>query len=154
MEGAVSQPSELLFTFVEERVSARAKLLWGLAPETCSRVCSVLPSRRNAHHAIYSGSECVQVLENLIRCKLENATSSVSKGQVGFTWMAAGSSYGVDEDFAEICWFYDIDAAPRMWEGPVEVNIFAEFLSPAEDFFAVSRRMRREGVKPLQIEAV
>ena len=82
----------------------------------------------------------------------ENATSCVAKGQIGFTWMEAGSSYGVLEDFAEVCWFYDYDAQPRMWEGPVEVNIFAEIEEPHDDFFVTCKRMRREGVKPFRIE--
>ncbi|QEG35147.1 DUF3830 family protein [Bythopirellula goksoeyrii] len=150
----MNQPAALLFTFFEEQAAARANLLWEVAPKTCSEVCNVLPSVGKSHHGIYSGSECVQILETLIRVDPENATSSVSKGQVGFTWMAAGSVYGVEEDFAEICWFYDIDAEPRMWGGPFEVNIFAEFSSDADDFFAVCRRMRREGVKPLRIEKV
>jgi hypothetical protein len=39
-----------------------------------------------------------------------------------------------------------------MWEGPVEVNIFAEIREPALEFYAMCRRMRREGVKPIWIE--
>lgn len=150
----MNQPAELLFTFVEEQAAARAKLLWDKAPNTCREVCSILPSEGKSHHGIYSGSECVQILDRMIRIDPENATSSVTKGQVGFAWMAAGSVHGVEKDFAEICWFYDIDAEPRMWGGPFEVNIFAEFTSDAEDFFSVCRCMRREGVKPLRIEKV
>jgi len=107
-----------------------------------------------SHHGIYSGSECVFLLDRVLRLPAENATSKVRKGDVAFTWMAAGSAYGVGKDFAEICWFYDLDAEPRMWEGPVPVNVFARIVPPAEDFFAVCYRMRREGVKPLTVEFV
>jgi hypothetical protein len=34
----------------------------------------------------------------------------------------------------------------------VNVNIFAEIREPADEFYAMCRRMRREGVKPFQIE--
>ena len=96
-----------------------------------------------AHHGIYSGSECVYLLPDVVRLDREHATSDVRKGQVGFAWMAAGSAYGVTADFAEICWFDDLDAQPRMWEGPVEVNVFAEICEPADEFYAVCQIIER-----------
>ena len=145
-------PKAIRLTFVEDAAAADAVLLWDKAPITCAAVVGLLPVRGTAHHAIYSGSECVQLLDDVPRIAHENATADVGKGQVAFTWMEAGSAYGVDRDFAEICWFYDIDAQPRMWEGVVEVNIFAEIIGDATAFYDVCRRMRREGVKPLNIE--
>lgn len=139
--------------FIESGVSARVKLLWDRAPMTCAAIAALLPIEGQAHHAIYSGSECVQLLKEVPRICRENSTSNVKKCEVAFTWMAAGSAYGVDQDFAEVCWFYDIDAQPRMWEGVVEVNVFGEIIGEADDFFAMCRRMRREGIKPLRIEA-
>lgn len=127
-------------------------MLWNEAPRTCEAIAALLPLAGTAHHAIYSGSECVLVLPRELRIEAENASSKVTRVDVGFTWMAAGSSYGVDREFAEICWFYDIDAEPRMWEGPVAVNIFARIVEPAGPFYAVCRRMRREGVKPFGLE--
>ena len=124
-----TRPTAIRLTFVDEGSSARANLLWDKAPATCA--AGPTPASET---------------------KAE-ATSKVAQGHVGFTWMAAGSSYSVSKDFAEICWFYDIDAQPRMWEGPVEVNIFAEIQEPSSDFYEVCRRMRREGVKVLQVEA-
>lgn len=138
--------------FVDCGVSVLAKLLWDRAPNTCAEVTKLLPSQGPAHHAIYSGSECVHLLNQTLRLESESATSKVAKGQVAFAWMAAGSSYGVDKDFSEICWFYDIDAEPRMWEGPVAVSVFAEICEPADEFYAVCRRMRREGQKLFRIE--
>jgi len=94
------------------------------------------------------------LLDKVLRLDPENASSNVSRGDVAFTWMAAGSSYGVNNDFSEICWFYDIDAQPRMSEGPVAVNIFARIVEPAMEFYAVCHRMRRDGIKPLKIESI
>jgi len=145
-------PDTLLLRFVDEAAAALVKLLWEQAPATCDAILDLLPTQGTAHHGIYSGSECVYLLPNVVRLDDEHATSEVRKGQVGFTWMAAGSAYGVDADFAEICWFYDLDAKPRMWEGPVAVNIFGQIVEPADDFYAVCFRMRREGAKPLVME--
>jgi hypothetical protein len=149
----MNRPSAIRLTFVECGATAQATLLWERAPVTCDAIVNLLPVAGRAHHAIYSGSECVQLLNQIPRIDPENATANVTKGQVAFTWMTAGSSYGVDRDFAEICWFYDLDVQPRMWEGVIEVNVFAEIVGEAAEFYAVCRRMRREGVKPLRIEA-
>jgi hypothetical protein len=73
---------------------------------------------------------------------------------VGFTWFDAGSSHGVTEAFAEVCWFYDNDARPSMHEGPAPVSIFARFVGDTRDFYAACRRMRREGTKAMVIESV
>ena len=148
----MSRPTHILLGFPEEAASARARLLWDDAPVTCEALAAALPVRGQSHHAIYSGSECVLLLPDVLRLAKENATSDVKRGQVAFTWMEAGAAYGVEHDFAEVCWFYDIDAQPRMWGGEVEVNVFAEIEEPAEDFYRVCFRMRREGVKPCGIE--
>jgi len=139
-------------SFPDEQVSAVAELLWDEAPQTCESIAGLMPLFGRTHHAIYSGSECVLLLDAVLRLEKENATSTVSRGDIGFAWMAAGSSYGVRNDFAEICWFYDLDAAPRMWEGPVTVNLFARIVEPADEFYAVCHRMRREGTKLMGIE--
>jgi hypothetical protein len=146
--------SALRITFIAEDVSGVVRLLWDEAPRTCRAVADLIPIEGEAHQAIYSGSESVLVLPRLIRVEAENASSQVTTGDVGFAWFAAGSAYGVVRDFAEICWFYDRDAQPRMWEGPVAVSIFGRVDQPADDFFEMSRRMRREGVKAVRVEAV
>lgn len=150
----MSRPNTIRLSFRDEEASAEARLLWREAPRTCEAIVAALPFSGETHHAIYSGSECVLLLDQVLRLPKENATSKTRRGDVAFTWMAAGSAYGVDEDFAEVCWFYDIDAEPRMWEGPVAVNIFARIVEPADAFYAVCRRMRREGMKPFAVEAV
>jgi hypothetical protein len=147
----MTRPEAIRLTFPEEGAAASARLLWDLAPATCAAVVALLPTRGQSHHAIYSGSECVFLLPELVRIPPENATSNVRKGQVAFTWMAAGAAYGVHQDFAEVCWFYDLDAEPRMWGGPVPVSIFAEIEGPAEDFYAACFRMRRAGAKPFEL---
>jgi hypothetical protein len=143
---------KIRLTFQTEGVSAIAELLEEAAPKTCTAIWEALPIRGEAHHAIYSGSEAVLLLPEMVRVEPEHATADVSTGDVGYAWFLPGSSKTVDSEFSEICWFYNWDARPSMWEGPVPVNIFARITANAEPFFGVCWRMRREGVKPLLIE--
>lgn len=149
-----SRLSRLRLCFEDAGAEAQAELLWDKAAVTCAAVAAQLPIRGLVHQAIYSGSESVMRLPNLLKLDKENATWDVKRGDLAFAWLAAGSSYKVTEDFAELCWFYDHDARPSMWEGPVAVNVFARIVEPAEAFYAVCRRIRREGVKPILVEAV
>jgi hypothetical protein len=139
-------------SFPAEGVAAVAELLEQAAPRTSEAVWRALPVAGMAHHAVYSGSEGVLLLPDVLRVDPENATSDVATGDVAFTWFAAGSAYGVDADFAEICWFYAEDARPSMHGGAAPVSVFARIAGDAAGFYAVCRRMRREGIKPLAVE--
>jgi Protein of unknown function (DUF3830) len=141
---------EIVLRFVDEGVSASARLLSEHAPETCRAVLGALPAAGSARHGIYSGSEVYLVLPEVIEPPREHATTIVGPGDVGFLTVEKGSGYGIEEDYSEICWFYDLDATPSMPEGPIAVNIFAR-LHDADDFFAVCRRMRLEGAKKVEI---
>jgi hypothetical protein len=142
------------FTILAENASAEAELLTGQAPETAEAVWGILPVAGRAHHAVYSGSEGVLILPETLRVAPEAATAEVTTNDVGFTWFDAGSSHGVTEAFAEVCWFYDRDARPSMHEGPAPVSIFARFVGDTAAFYAACRRMRREGTKAMVIERV
>jgi hypothetical protein len=140
---------EIVFRFVDEGVAAAARLLED-APETNRAVLEALPVSGLARHGIYSGSEVYLVLPEVWTPARENATTAVEPGDVGFLTVEKGSSYGFDEDFSEICWFYDLDATPSMPEGPVAVNVFARLID-ADAFFAVCRSMRLDGAKRIEI---
>ena len=141
---------EIVFRFLDERVAASAQLLREQAPETCRAVLAALPALGSARHGIYSGSEVYLVLPGLLTPPREHATTIVGPGDVGFLTVEKGSGYGIEEDYSEVCWFYDLDATPSMPEGPIAVNVFAR-LYDADAFFAVCRRMRLEGAKRLGI---
>jgi hypothetical protein len=143
---------EIVFRFVDEGVAARASLLRERAPETCAAVVGALPAAGLARHGVYSGSEVYLILPEVLTPPREHATTIVGPGDVGFLTVAKGSGYGIDEDYSEVCWFYDLDATPSMPEGPIAVNIFAR-LHDAEAFFALCRRMRLEGAKRVEIAA-
>ena len=120
------------------------------APETCEAVLDALPAAGLARHGIYSGSEVYLVLPVLLASRCEHATTIVGPGDVGFLTVEKGSGYGIEEDYSEVCWFYDLDATPSMPEGPIAVNVFAR-LHDADAFFAHCRGMRLEGAKRLEI---
>ena len=143
-------PDEIVFRFLDEDVAARAWLLRDQAPQTCAAVLDELPAFGLARHGIYSGSEVYLVLPVLLAPPLEHATTIVGAGDVGFLTVEKGSGYGIEEDYSEICWFYDLDATPSMPEGPIAVNVFAR-LRDADAFFSLCRRMRLEGAKRLEI---
>src|SRR5687767_5084781 len=115
-------------TFVAEGVSAEAELLDDLTPAVSAAVWDLLPMVGTSHHAIYSGSEAVMILPRIVRPPSQNALVDVKVGDLAFTFFEAGASYGVDEAFAEIAWFYDSDATPSMPEGAVALSVFGRIL--------------------------
>ena len=141
---------EIVFRFVDEGVTAQARLLRDQAPETCEAVLGALPASSLARHGIYSGSEVYLLLPAVLTPPREHATTIVGPGDVGFLTVEKGSGYGIEESYSEVCWFYDLDATPSMPEGPVAVNVFAR-LHDADTFYDACRRMRLEGAKRLQI---
>ena len=145
--------TRLTLTFVDEGVSAVAELLEDQAPKTCAAVLAALPQTNEAHHATYSGSEVAFILDRDLGVGKENATSKVIPGDLAYTRFEGGELWGFPDTFSELCWFYDRDAVPSMPDGPVSVNIFGRFVENFPEFAAVCRRMRREGVKRVQVRA-
>lgn len=144
-------PKRLTFTFVDEGVAAVAELLEGQAPKTCAAVLAALPQSNDAHHATYSGSEVAFILDRDLGVGKENATTKVIPGDLAYTRFEGGELWGFPDTFSELCWFYDRDAVPSMPDGPVPVNLCGRFVENFDAFAAVCRRMRREGVKRLEV---
>ncbi len=141
----------LVITFVDEGVSAVAELLEDQAPKTCAGVLGILPQSGPAHHATYSGSEVAFILDRDVQIPKENATIKVLPGDLCFARFDGGVLYGFPDSFSELCWFYDRDATPSMPDGPVAPNIFGRFVENFDAFVTVCRRMRREGIKNVEI---
>lgn len=143
---------KLVITFPDDGVELTATLRWDHAPETCALVTAILPVDATAHHGIFSGSECAVTLDALAEIPLENGSSDIAPGDLAYAFVRAADHYGVEEDIPEILWGYDIDVRPSMWEGPVDCAVFARFDDLAA-LDAISRPMRRSGVKRIRIEA-
>jgi len=144
-------PTRLKFNFVDEGVSAIAELFEHQAPKSCAAVLTILPQNDFAHHATYSGAEVAFILDRDIKVGKENATIKVLPGDLCFARFDGGVHYGFPDDFSELCWFYDRDTTPSMPDGPVAPNIIGKFVENFDEFTAVCRRMKREGVKRIEI---
>ena len=140
--------------FVEQNISARARLLDDEMPRTCGELVKHLPVESIAIHARYSGSEVAMLLSSDIRIGREKATCVVETGDVGYVWLNQADHYGLDNDVSEICWFYDKDSKPAMAEGPVRVNVFAKIEGDATEFFKASANTRITGAKNIRINLI
>jgi hypothetical protein len=135
----------LRIAFPERGVSVDVELLEQQAPRICTFVWTSLPQEGYAHHAVYSGSEIAFDIGPRFSDPLENMTSRVLPGDVGYWFLPGGMMYGQPDDISEFMWFYDRDAEPRMTTGPVQVAIFGRMVSDASAFNDACRAMRRSG---------
>jgi len=140
--------------YVEEGIAVRARLLEDEMPRTCGTLVPRFPVVGTAIHARYSGSEVAMLLPNSIRVDRERATCAVLPGEIAYVWLDQDDHYGLDDDVSEICWFYDRDSSPRMWEGPVLVNIFARIEGDATGFYRACADTRMTGAKKFRIGLV
>jgi hypothetical protein len=148
----MTRPTHVTVGFVAEGVTARARLDWESAPDICQAIVDATPFTVRAHHATFSGSEIAAITPNLPQLAPANPTSDTHVGDLAYGYLLAEDHYGVDADFAEICWFYDIDSRPSMFTGPFPVSVFARFEDAAE-FFAASRDMRLAGAKQIEVRS-
>lgn len=145
-------PKQFTISFAGEDASVQVEMLEQQAPQTCKLVWDNLPATGEARHATYSGSEIFLFLPPDVRTQVvENATSRVIPGDVAYYFQKGGTEYGWPDDVTEIAWFYDRDATPSMPDGPVRLNIFGRMVGDTSKFFAVCRRMRREGAKQVEV---
>jgi hypothetical protein len=140
--------------FVDSNIAVKAELLEKEAPRTCTELVRHLPLEGVATHARYSGSEVATLIPNHIRIDREKATCAVLPGEIAYVWLNRDDHYGLDEDVSEICWFYDRDSSPRMWEGPVRVNIFARMVGDTKEFFKACADTRVTGQKRIRISLI
>ncbi|HET6318431.1 MAG TPA: DUF3830 family protein [Chloroflexota bacterium] len=131
--------------FPNRGVHVDVELLARQAPRICEFVWASLPQAGHAHHAVYSGSEIAFIIEPQFVDRLENTTSRVLPGDVGYWFLPGGQMYGQPEDISEFMWFYDRDAEPRMATGPVQVALFGQMIGDTAVFFEACRGMRRTG---------
>jgi hypothetical protein len=146
-------PKHIEIRFVDEKIAVRAALLEKEMPRTCRALLKRLPLEGTATHARYSGSELAMLIPKSIRIARERATCAVLPGDVAYVRLDRDDHYGLDDDVSEICWFYDRDAEPRMWEGPVRVNVFARIPTgrAAREFYRACADTRIHGVKRVRI---
>jgi len=140
--------------FPDRGVHVDVELLANQAPRICEFVWASLPQEGFAHHAVYSGSEIAFLLGPQFVERLENTTSKVMPGDVGYWFLPGGQMYGQPGDISEFMWFYDRDAEPRMTTGPVQVALFGQMVGDTAEFFDACRAMRRSGQELCRVTRV
>ena len=145
-------PRYIEINFLDDKVVAKAILLEAEAPQTCKALVKHMPYESTGYHARYSGAEVAMFLPRHARTLVkEHATSCVLPGEVGYVYLHKENHFNLKDDVSEICWFYDRDAQPREWEGPVKVNIFARVIEGFEAFAKASADCRLVGPKRVRV---
>ncbi|MCE5251477.1 DUF3830 family protein, partial [bacterium] len=117
--------SRIRIAYIAEQVAVTARLLVYEAPRTCAAVLDMLPVEAEACHGMYSGPEIFFILPRLIDIGMENGTSAVLPGEIGFLTIPPGQYHSYTQGLSEIMWFYGRGACPSMADGPCRVNLFA-----------------------------
>jgi hypothetical protein len=142
-----------VFTYADENVSARARLLDKEAPNTVETLWKHAPFEGLAVHAIYSGTTVGLLFDPTIVIPMENATTHLQTRDLLFTHYDANTRYAHPDPVSEVYWAYDRFCRPVMPGAglPVCPNVFGQFLDGCEKFFEASRRVAAEGAKKLTI---
>src|SRR5205814_889030 len=83
----------------------------------------------------------------------ENATTCVQTGDLMYTHYEPNVRHGYPDALSEIYWAYDRYARPHVpgqWV-PAIANVFGRIVGDPTDFYAISRRLQREGLKRLEV---
>ncbi len=144
----------LVFTL--DGVSARARLIEDLAPETCRLVWGQLPASGPCGHAMFGGTSCAFALDPAVVAPEENAAGLIQKGDVMFIHYSARERHGFPAAESKIYWAYDRYCMPRTpgKMTPEYPNVFAEFVGDKTAFFDRCQRTFLGGQKPLTIAAL
>ena len=130
---------------------ARAELWDDRAPKTCALVWDLLPLEAYLHHASYSGPELALILPDYLPLERENATTACLPWELGFASLRASDFIDVEQDFSELMFFYGRNTGPKMLDGLVPVNLFAQFVSGQEELRRLAGIIRWEGRRPIRL---
>ena len=144
------------FSYLDEGVSARARLLEAEAPVTVETLWRLAPYEGQAGHAIFSGTACALYIDPAITIPMEHATTQIQTGDLMFTRYDARQRHGFPEALSEIYWAYDRYCRPTMPGAmlPVCPNVFGAFEEGFEAFFEASRNIRTEGRKKIAVTKI
>lgn len=146
-------PRAIVMTYLDEGVSVRAELLEDRAPITCHAIWEVLPVLGDGVGAMFSGTVAGLFIDPTIVIPVENATSCIQTGDVMFTHYGRGVRHGYPEPISEIYWAYDryVNLTIPGQVVPASANIFGRIVGDPAPFYAVCRRIAREGWTRLEI---
>lgn len=136
-----------------EGVSARARLLEDLAPETCRAIWALLPLSGPCGHVMLAGTSCALDIDPSVVLPEENAAGLIHKGDVMFIHYNARERHGFPAAESKIYWAYDRYCMPRTpgKMTPEFPNVFAEFDGDTQPFFKACEATFLNGRKTLTI---
>ncbi len=151
----------LVFTFVDEKVSGVVELFWDNAPETCATLWKVLekPIREKCFHAMYAGPEIMIGLPKSHQTfdpkalPGENQTVVPVPGDVLFFFQGPRMMKGLLDEFWEIGMFYGEGGrtfGPLGWTPVTMWGRMRHADLPA--FAATCQDIRWHGMKTLEIK--
>lgn len=145
-----------VFSYPDEKVSARAVLFEETAPKTVDTLWTHAPYEGDAVHAAYSGTTVGLLFDPTIIVPMENATNYIQAGDVMFTHYEPNTRYGHPGGVSEIYWAYDRYCRPVMPGCGMLVypNIFGKFVGDFQPFFDASRKISSVGQRKITISAV
>ena len=149
-------PKEIEMRFVDEDCSVRVRLLEDQAPRTCGTIWQALPLAGDAVHASYSGTVVGLLFDPTVVVPEENATACIQTGDVMFTHYEPNFRHGHPDPVSEIYWAYDRYARPTIpgqWV-PATANVFGTIIGDPTAFYAICRRIPKEGWKRLEVRRV
>jgi hypothetical protein len=133
--------SKIKMTF-ERGGQVTATLLEEAAPETCQVVLKALPVEHEALHAMWAGEE---IFFNGFPTEedigLENATADIEPGDIAY-----------NAPFKSFCIFYGKSIPRSAVDQEIEVNVFAK-ADDVEELAKIGKRVRRQGIESVRIEA-
>jgi hypothetical protein len=154
----VANPASSIALDFDGGRSIRFRLLWEQAPHTCAAVVGALPFHGEAAHGMYSGPVAVFFFEEELALEPENATTSLTVGELVYTYYPANWRQHFPLHTSEVYWSYDAPARPTV-PGlfvPALASVFATHDSSGDEleaFVRWSASLHREGVKDVRAEA-
>jgi hypothetical protein len=150
---------QIIFTFVDEKVSGVVTMNEELAPKTTATLWKAFarPIRMRAFHAMFAGPEIMVGLPKAAqvfdprKVPIENQTVTPGAGDVLWFYQAKHMMKGLTDEFWEIGMFYDEGGRTFGPLGWTPVNIFGRMTEGLDRFAASCRDIRLSGAKMLEI---
>ncbi|MBC7157929.1 MAG: DUF3830 family protein [Rhodobacteraceae bacterium] len=149
----------LYIAFPDDDVRAGVTLYWENAPVTCATLWDALatPFRAEVSHAIFSGPELMTGLPESHRSfdpraiPVENQTVIPEAGELLWFYQPKNFFRIDPSEFWEIGFFYAHGGRTFGPTGWIPCNYFGKITSGLDEVATMARRVRREGVKTIEI---
>lgn len=149
----------LYITFLEDSIRSEITMYWDVAPRTCEAIWNAVetPYQWDASHAIFSGPEIMTGLPESHRnfdplsIPPENQTVQPEAGELLWFYQPRNFFKIDPSEFWEIGIFYAHGGRTFGPTGWIPCNYFGKITKGLDAFAAQCARIRREGLKRVEI---